>query len=40
MDNLDGVVKKTIDDLNNFDPGYDENDVTDFIKKVFDFSNE
>ena len=36
MDDLDGMVKRTIDDLNNFDPGYDENDVTGFINKVIE----
>ena len=40
MDDLDGAVKRTIDDLNNFDPGYDENDVTGFIDKVYKNATE
>jgi hypothetical protein len=40
MDDLDSVVKRTIDDLNSFEPSYDENDITSFITKVFDFSKE
>ena len=40
MDDLDGVVAQTINDLNNFDPGYDENDVSKFINKVLDNATE
>lgn len=40
MDDLDGIVKETIDDLNSFDPGFDENDITGFITKVYDNAKE
>ena len=40
MDDLDGMVAQTIADLNGFDPGYDENDVTSFIQKVLKNANE
>ena len=40
MDDLDGIVSETIDDLNNFDPGYDENDITGFISQVYDNAKE
>ena len=40
MDDLDGTVAQTIDDLNGFDPGYDENDVTKFINQVLDNATE
>ena len=40
MDDLGGVAKDTINTLNDFDPGYDENDVTGFITKVFDNATE
>lgn len=35
MDDLDGIVESTIDDLNNFDAGFDENDITGFIQKAY-----
>ena len=35
MDDLDGIVQSTIDDLNSFDPGFDENDITGFIQKAY-----
>ena len=40
MDDLDGIVKDTIDDLNSFDPGFDENDITGFIDKVYKNATE
>ena len=40
MDDLDSVVKRTIDDLNSFDAGFDENDITGFITKVLNNANE
>ena len=40
MDDLDGIVQDTINDLNSFDPGYDENDITSFINKVFENATE
>lgn len=36
MDDLDGTIKKTIDDLNGFDAGYDENNIVDFISSVYE----
>lgn len=36
MDDLDGMVKETIEDLNSFDPGFDENDITGFITKAYE----
>lgn len=35
MDDLDGIVESTIDDLNSFDAGFDENDITGFIQKAY-----
>jgi len=40
LDDLDGMVSDLIDDLNSFDPGFDEDDITGFINKVYDFSKE
>lgn len=40
MDDLDGIVASTIEDLNNFDPGYDENDIVGFINKVYENATE
>ena len=40
MHSLDNMVAETIDDLNSFDPGFDENDVTGFISKAYEFANE
>ena len=40
MDDLDSITKETIEDLNNFDPGYDENDITGFITKVLENATE
>ena len=40
MDDLDSVVKRTIEDLNSFDAGFDENDITGFITKVLNNANE
>ena len=40
MDDLDSVVKHTIDDLNSFDAGFDENDITGFIGKALDNANQ
>jgi len=40
MDDLDGAVASIIDELNNFDPGYDENDITSFIGKVYKNASE
>ena len=39
-DDLDGVVSQLIDDLNNFDAGFDENDITGFIGTVLDNATE
>lgn len=36
MDDLDGIVSQTIDDLNGFDPGFNENDVVSFINKAYE----
>ena len=35
MDDLDGIVESTIDDLNSFNAGFDENDITGFIQKAY-----
>lgn len=40
MNTLDSFTSGVIDDLNNFQPGYDENDVTKFIGTASDFVNE
>jgi hypothetical protein len=40
MDDLDGIVSGTIEDLNSFDPGYDENDITGFISKAYENATE
>ena len=39
MDDLNGIVEQTINNLNDFNPGFDENDITGFISKVFDDVN-
>jgi hypothetical protein len=36
MDDLDGEVASIIKELSDFDPGYDENDITSFIEKVYE----
>lgn len=36
MDDFDGVIKRTIDDLSGFDAGYDENDITDSLNNIYE----
>ena len=36
MDDLGSITKRTIDDFNSFDPGYDENDIIGFSNKVIE----
>ena len=40
MDDLDGEVASIIDELNDFDPGYDENDIVSFINTVLENATE
>lgn len=35
-DNLDGVVQQIINNFNNFEPGFDENEITNFISGAYE----
>ena len=35
-DNLDGAVQQIINDFNNFEPGFDENEITNFISGAYE----